>query len=600
MSLEDRLNIFTQKYDQFLNAYLMFAVVFLYHLLFIFQGLDLTDFGYHITHQIFSFTFSPGVKYIEPTFFLTDFIGGMWLSLIGHPNVLWAKLGGVFLQALNATIIFSILENYFEKRKVFFVLFVTSIFTSIFPLMYIHYFTFPAFLVNLELLVFNKIILSDIGSKKRSFYSFFLGFMVIPIILSRLSLILIFIIPIIFFIYWYVRKKEVLCFKKIIYPTIIGIFFSSILFGLFFWYLDILNYYFLSIIENISFLVTGVANKTSSMSAASSKARLINIYVFDSKLIINILLKLIFGIYILSIIKEKIGKRKINMLVILLTLLLILNVSLSVKNDFDIFVSTVRPLLTVLIGIIIVLAITYFAFNRVMNEKIDLLLISSIGIMIINPIGSNTGLFKSMYGTWLALPLAVLSICKIKTDIKNKRISSMVSLIPILLISLLCLSIFFNITYIYRDDINRLNLNTEFSDPSLKGVYSTSNRVEAVEELVYQIRKHSDKYDEILIANNIPIFHALTETKPSFGNPWIDLLSLDEIKEKQRKLEEKKELPKLFIYSKASGRLDWPSSYNDYKGDGNIGYLKSRYVNDLNYSLLLENEYFAIYSHSSI
>ncbi len=167
---------------------------------------------------------------------------------------------------------------------------------------------------------------------------------------------------------------------------------------------------------------------------------------------------------------------------------------------------------------------------------------------------------------------------------------------------------FFNITYIYRDDTNRLNLNTEFSDPSLKGVYSTADRVKAVDELIYQIRKHSDKNDEILLANNISIFHYLTETKPSFGNPWIEGISLDEIKEKQRELEEKKELPKLFIYSKISGHdhrfpnadINDNEDNNDNEDTIRIRYLKNRYANDLNYTILWKNKAFVIYSHSSM
>lgn len=107
---------------------------------------------------------------------------------------------------------------------------------------------------------------------------------------------------------------------------------------------------------------------------------------------------------------------------------------------------------------------------------------------------------------------------------------------------------FYNITYInYLDDKTRLNLNTEFSDPSLKGVYSTADRVKAVDELIYQIRKHTDKNDEILIANNIPIFYYLTETKPSFGNPWIESLPFDATKEIQRELEEKRTTKVIYL-----------------------------------------------------
>jgi len=290
MSPKNRLNISIKKYDQFLNSYLMFTIVFLYNLLFIFQGLDLSDFGYHMTNQVFSFTISPEIKYIEPTIYLTDFIGGMWLSLIGHPNVLWARLGGVLLVALNAAIIFSILKNYFEQRNVFFVVFVSSIFITTHPQMYIHYFTFPAFLFNIELLVFNQVILSDSGSKKSKIYSFFLGLMAIPIILSRVSLILIFIIPVLFFIYIHVRKKEVMCLEKITSPTIIGIFFSGILFGLFFRYLGILNDLFSNIIGTLVFSATNVTNKTSYMASGHSMVSLIDAYISDDIFIINLLL----------------------------------------------------------------------------------------------------------------------------------------------------------------------------------------------------------------------------------------------------------------------------------------------------------------------
>lgn len=100
------MNICIQKCDRFLNIYLMFVSIFIFRLPFIFQGFQASDFGYHMTHQVFSFTFSPEIKYIEPMYFLADFVGGMWLSIIGHPSVLWARLGGVLLGALNAVIVF--------------------------------------------------------------------------------------------------------------------------------------------------------------------------------------------------------------------------------------------------------------------------------------------------------------------------------------------------------------------------------------------------------------------------------------------------------------------------------------------------------------
>jgi len=595
MGLKVILNIFNRKDDKFLNIYSMFVVVFLYQLLFIFQGFDATDFGYHMTHQVLSFTLSPDIKYIEPMYFMSDFVGGMWLSLVGRPSVLWARIGGVLLEALNAAIIYSILGNHFKKREVFFVVFATSIFVSIFPGIYIHYYTFPAFLINIALWTLDKVVSSNTWSNKNYAYSFCLGFLVIPIILSRLPLVLIFIVPIFFYIYYYMKKRPYYL-KEITLSAVMGIFFSMLCFGLLYWHLGILKYYFLYITE---ILVSSAGNDTNKIDSSYSLIKLIGSYIIDYIIIIIKLLILILGVYVLSIVKEKFGEKILNMLLIFISVLIVLRIVFLLK--YDIIFTFADPFISEFVGIVILLSTIYFKFNKTKNENIDLLLISSLAVMVINPIGSNNGLFKAYYGMWLALPLSLLCISKIKINVNNVRISSMLSLVPKLFIFMIFLSILFQITYIYRDDTNRLNLNTEFSDPSLKGIYSTSSRVEVVDELIHQIKKYSDKNDEILIVNNMPVFYYLTETKPSFGNPWPDTLPLAEMKEKQLELGDKKELPKLFIYGKVNGADDrWSNVVDDDSSHiEKLNYLKIQYIKNLNYTILWENKAFAIYGRPS-
>jgi hypothetical protein len=588
-----------RKYDQFLNIYLMFTSIFLFHLLFIFQGFDATDFGYHMTHQVFSYTFTPVLKYVVPTIFLTDFVGGMWLSIIGHPNVLWAKLGGVLLLALNAAIIFSILSNYFEKRKVFFVVFISSLFISVTPFIYIHYFSFPAFLVNIELWLFNKAIISDTWSKRNEVYSFLLGLMVVPIILSRFTLLPILIIPLLFAVYYYAKRKEISHLKEMVSPTIKGIIFSAICFGLIYWYLGIFNGYIWSLIGTIFSSATGDVSKVDSSHTMGSLFRTYQ-KLYTRTVIVTVIFA--FGISILSALKKKTANILFDISIILITFSSMFGMMFMQKYDFsvDFFAKLMQMSF---IGIICLLSIIHFLFDRTKNEKVDLLLISSIFIMLITPIGSNEGPLKSVYGMWLPLPLSLLCLYKIKTDSKNMRLSSILSLMTILLISLLCISLFFHITYTYRDDSNRLNLNTEFSDPALKGIYSTSSRVEVVDQLISQIKKNSEKNDELLIVNDIPVFYYLTETRPSFGEPWPFLKSLEEIKQMQNNLENNKELPKVFVYSKVDTQSsEWPNLHDndDENTNEKLCYLKNEYVNKLNYSLIWENKAFVIYGRPSI
>jgi hypothetical protein len=230
-------------------------------------------------------------------------------------------------------------------------------------------------------------------------------------------------------------------------------------FGLLYWYLGILKYYFL---QTVGTMLESAKGDRSKINSNFQPMRVLFwIYIAEYLYIIKKLIVIIFGIYILSIIKEKIGKRTFLVLILSITLF-------TIWHHNGLFDSLALILLVTFIGIITILSAIYFIFDKKRDEKIDLLLISSLAIMIITPIGSNTGLFKSVHGMWLSLPLSLLCIYKVKLDIKNTRISSMLSLVTILLISLLCISVFLHIINNYRDDKNRLNLDTEFSDPSLK------------------------------------------------------------------------------------------------------------------------------------
>ena len=88
-----------------------------------------------------------------------------------------------------------------------------------------------------------------------------------------------------------------------------------------------------------------------------------------------------------------------------------------------------------------------------------------------------------------------------------------------ILLVLLLLSLFFHFTDIYRDNHNRFLLNQPFSHPSLAGIYSTEHRVKAIDEVLMAIERYTDKNDYVLMANNLPMFYYLTETKPATGNP---------------------------------------------------------------------------------
>lgn len=566
------------------NVYSIFAFSLLFHTLTIFQGVDVTDLGFHLTNQVYSTRIPVDIASIWPVVFFTDFVGGIWLSLAGEPSLLWARFGGVLAFSLSAAIIFSILSDYFDRKRVFFVVLASSLFVTMrFGICIIDYFTFPALLMNIELWIFNKTLRSAAFTKGFSIYSFMLGFMLIPIVLSRVSLILIFIVPFVIFLYCFPAKKDL--YIQISRTAILGLCTSILLFVLLYWHIGLL--------ENYGSSLLAMAGESASGADRFHSIRsLIISYLRDCIIIIGSNGALLIGFYAISAIGRRFGKRVAEGLVILGALLSIFFMILS-RRDIDYFAFFI---LKAAIGLIILLSGMSLFFDRD-NDCKNALLLAGITIMMITPIGSNGGLLKSFYGMWLILPLSILCAYDIQDRISKIEISSILSLLKSLLIALLILSVFFHITDIYRDDQNRINLNTEFSSHSLRGIYSTNDRVRVLDDLLSQIEKNTNEGDEILLVSAIPLVYYLTETRPTLGYPWPEQIPLDKVKEKVQIWEDAKKYPKMFVYTKVdTENRNWPDANDIDRGDSEVTeYLKNQYLNRQNYSLLSENEAFAIY-----
>jgi hypothetical protein len=219
--------------------------------------------------------------------------------------------------------------------------------------------------------------------------------------------------------------------------------------------------------------------------------------------------------------------------------------------------------------------------------------------MIITPIGSNTGLSNAVHGMWLILPLIFLSALEIRGRIKCPWIHQIFYQLEKILLLLLIISLALNIFCIYRDHYNRLRLVSAFTHPSLEGIFSTPQRVKAVEEVVEIIESHTEPGDHVLIANSVPMLYYLTQTRPILGEPWLFLETLSDIKEKHQKLEEDQRLPKLFCCNKINSRdPEWPDpgqtdplSQND---EEKVEYLLSLYTSDPRYMTVLDNQIFTV------
>ena len=96
------------------NQLILFSLfLFIYQLLFIFQGLDLSDEGFLVVfyQQIFS---NPESVQYNFMFWLTGIFGGIWMKLF--PGFFAFRLGGIIITTLTAIIVHENLKKLIDKH----------------------------------------------------------------------------------------------------------------------------------------------------------------------------------------------------------------------------------------------------------------------------------------------------------------------------------------------------------------------------------------------------------------------------------------------------------------------------------------------------
>jgi len=567
----------------------LFVLSFLFQAVFIFQGLDVTDTGFHLSNQVEAFSKSVDSARIYPMIFLTDFFGGMWLSIAQEPSLLWARIGGVVLYSLNAVIVCSILSSYFPRRRAFITTLVCSFFVTMRPgINIIDYYTFPAFLLNVQLWLFHKRLQVPSGTTDAGLFEFLLGFMVVPIVLSRMSLVLLVPCSVAMLLYHFLIRNHADRIARSVALSFLGCACSAVLFGALYGKLGLID----------SGLLTLLIDETSSMAADQAThnvARLLSVYWNQAQVMLRLTAYCMFGLYVISIIGWKSGRTLANILIVGLPLISAAYFCVQV-GDMD---KIVYRVIMTAAGCVTVLALLTLRVDRERDDRVTWLMTAGFVVMVVSPLGSAPGLNKLFHGMWLVLPLTVLHAEKVHGRVRSLQLSAMLSHAGAILVLMALFSLVSHFTNIYRDDENRFHLTQPFGHPSLACIHSTPGRVQVVDELLATIERYTEKNDEILLASSLPLFHYLSERKATLHKSWIVLASLNNIKKKQQLLIEENRLPRLFIHAKVDTRRErnWPYITVDcYEPDiEKLKYLQDEYIRRLRYRLLWENSSFAVY-----
>ena len=562
---------------------IIFVLVFLFNFLWIFQGFDVTDTGHHLTTQVLTFSPNPSDK-VTFSVFLSNFAGGFWLWLYGSPSLLWSRLGGCMIMSLNAVIVFLILRQYFDQKNSFYVVLSSSFLLSAFTIKMIHYYTFPSFLSTLWLYFLSKALKGDLHQR---LYGFMTGFMIVPIILSRFPLISILLIPPVLLFYLKLAKADAKGLKK---AFLYG-FFGFVLSVMVFWAI----YSFIGISVQYIVSVTRLFDATDAgyVSSKHSVDSLFNRLIRDTMSILKLTVFASTASLPLLIIKSRFKGRKVDLVILILLLAAFAvyeqHLSASLLRN-----RTVR-LLAGLMGFV---GLIYAANDKTEKKHISLILLASIGLMLISSLGSASGMRKAHYGMWVALPLMILCFESLCSRFRRAPFRDGLRIdFRVIVVFLIILSVYFHYSLIYRD-MPRPHLNTQFEHPYLRHILSNPERVRVVDEVLVEMGERTQKGDEILAVNGIPMMYYLTENRPAIGRPWFFLDSLPQIQRQVSEGVEKGNFPKLFIYSKVMpSDPNWPETNRTVRDQyaEKLEYVKYEFIDRLNYTLAWENEAFAIY-----
>lgn len=168
------------------------------------------------------------------------------------------------------------------------------------------------------------------------------------------------------------------------------------------------------------------------------------------------------------------------------------------------------------------LALTALAFvtgwRHVPNREVRGLALLVLFIAFITFQGSNRLLPSAMYGFWLLMPLTfyfLLAFLHSLPALPDTRRVLSTLVFPVFVIAL-----FFSGTYMFRENGNRLRMLSSLSESKFAGLLTSASRAQVVDELLTVVRPLAKRYNSLLQCNDLPLLHYLLELPPYAGILW--------------------------------------------------------------------------------
>jgi Dolichyl-phosphate-mannose-protein mannosyltransferase len=508
-----------------MNIYIFFLIIFIYHVLVIFQGIDFNDEGFHLAFYQQIFNNPESVQYAFWGW-LSGIVGGSFMKLFPFLGMWGIRFLGAVVSTATIIIVYNLLKKYLHNGYLKVSMIMLSLFINE-DAKNLYYNNLSAFLY------FAAAYFIFVGLRDHRKWMIFTSGIVVGLnIFTRLPNLLGVGLILSIIYYGYVSKKSI---KYIVIRSCFFLAGSVVACLLVFAVMKSLNHfsYFIESIKMISTSSHG-AKKDDGLDGAYGITNLLKINFDDYKGAIRFLVLVSLPILLIGVINNlarnasKFLKQSVYILNYLLVLAILI---LALKGWFTSF-----RLLEFFTGLSLLSSLVFFE----KNGSQDLKLLTIIGglILFIHPFGSSAGIATVVvYSMWIAFPVALDLIVRLNWTSLELRIKSSVGdtllksafdvqsfrnlrWVVICIISLGCL---YNvIKYPYLCDYHkRWEMHYSVDNKWTKGIFTSKGRVNDLNELLTASAKYIKPNDIVLAYDCMPLYHFMTETRSYVRNPCI-------------------------------------------------------------------------------
>jgi len=552
------------------------------------QGFDVCDDGFVLTfyQQIFHAPSSVEYNFV---YYLSGVVGGIWYELFPKGGVLWFRFFTVIINTLKFFIAYQILKNAIPKRLAI---------CACLMLLFINNFGFLTYYHNYltEVLLLTSIYFFTKYLKTKNLYFILLFGAITSInVFSRITNITLFALVLSIVFYHFIKSHS---FKSSFKPVLIYVLGAILGFGFILMLLLTLNH-----LDILKSALLSLFDLGSTEGSSHNVFSLLYIYFYDVKTILQqgIFLCILSSLFV--VFYNYLSKN--NYLKIALCILCFLIFVHFFKKPKIHFIYAIG-----LIGSLVTL------FHSKYNELTRTLAFIGLLVLIVLPIGSGGGFSSSGYMClWLSLPFYGFWLYNLGDVSFSVNSLSTHKAITIKKDSFKILTLIFCTAFLatkayqisnasYFDPGSRLEKTYAIESKLAKGVYTKQRRATIINNVLFELNKHVQPNDYLLVFDKTPMLHFLTETRPYMYNPWVWIYDSISFKKKLQQAEKKinsypvvvaQKFETTFYFSNPTPDYLTTDPDNTYNIDSAKTEMLFNFLDRNDYYLAWSNAYFNIY-----